>query len=335
MKGRLATMSRLIRAVPQLETPVAVGADSRPLGSFATIAALADKGYESSSAISETPKAAFIADVSAKREHDAYWSEVHDRSSAVRELAWFKGIDLLNAYRQPFPVITSLQEEPAEAGVANLRTLFGSLDMCDCEACASITSPAAYLADVLNFLGTDVATAGTSPYEVLIGRRPDIPHILLNCDNTNRALPYIDLVNELLEDEVLRQAGAKPVWSPHKKVKLVGLTSAVLDDAASNRAVSAIPAKKQLIEVLNKALRGYGFEAETEVRSLRVASRRELAGTCSGAAGWSNRVSRNHPRPSRSTTSAARRSVPTPSLPRIRRFATRERLGCWRARSFR
>ena len=52
VKGRLATMSRLIRAVPQLETPVAVGADSRPLGSFATIAALADKGYESSSAIS-------------------------------------------------------------------------------------------------------------------------------------------------------------------------------------------------------------------------------------------------------------------------------------------
>ena len=261
---------------------------------------------------------------------------MHDRSSAVRELAWFKGIDLLNAYRQPFPVITSLQEEPAEAGVANLRTLFGWLDMCNCEACAAITSPAAYLADVLNFLGTDVATAGTSPYEVLIGRRPDIPHILLNCDNTNRALPYIDLVNEHPRGRGAAAGRAKPVWSPHKKVKLVGLTSAVLDDAgiesggfghssqeAADRGTEQGAARLWL-RGRDGGLGRYAWQAGGN----------SLARVRARLAGRTERPE-NHPRPSRSTTSAARRSVPTPSLPRIRRFATRERLGCWRARSFR
>ena len=38
-----------------------------------------------------------------------------------------------------------------------------------------------------------------TPYEVLIDRRPDLPHIALTCENTNTALPQIDLVNEILE----------------------------------------------------------------------------------------------------------------------------------------
>ena len=37
------------------------------------------------------------------------------------------------------------------------------------------------------------------PYDVLIQRRPDLPHIALTCENTNTALPYIDVVNEILE----------------------------------------------------------------------------------------------------------------------------------------
>jgi hypothetical protein len=265
VKERLATITRLFRALPQPEASAAATADSRPLGPFSTIAALADKGYGSSSAIAATPKAGFVADISAKREDDAYWALVHDRATAVREVAWFKGIDLLHCYRQPFGVIKKLRDENVEAGAADLRTLFGSLDMCDCEACASVTSPAAYLADVLNFLGTDVATARTSPYQVLIARRPDIPHILLNCDNTNRALPYIDLVNELLEDEVLRKAGVDPVWPPYKRVKLAGLGAAVLDDAASDRPVTAIPARKRLVRMLNQELPRYGFDAHTAV----------------------------------------------------------------------
>jgi peptidoglycan hydrolase-like protein with peptidoglycan-binding domain len=38
-----------------------------------------------------------------------------------------------------------------------------------------------------------------TPYEVLIERRPDLPNLPLTCENTQTALPYIDIVNEILE----------------------------------------------------------------------------------------------------------------------------------------
>ncbi len=45
-----------------------------------------------------------------------------------------------------------------------------------------------------------------TPYEILIERRPDLPHIQLTCENTNTALPQIDLVNEILEYYVANSA---------------------------------------------------------------------------------------------------------------------------------
>jgi hypothetical protein len=128
---------------------------------------------------------------------------------------------------------------PANAGdviaYPTLESLFGSMDFCACDHCRSILSPAAYLVDLLQFLGSDetvwaefISTwkapqgghegapypfpnqaaftkAGSpsnteiSPFEVLISRRPDIQYLPLTCENTNTALPYIDLVNETLE----------------------------------------------------------------------------------------------------------------------------------------
>jgi len=38
-----------------------------------------------------------------------------------------------------------------------------------------------------------------TPYEVLIARRPDLPHLQLTCENTNTVMPYIDIVNEIME----------------------------------------------------------------------------------------------------------------------------------------
>jgi hypothetical protein len=37
------------------------------------------------------------------------------------------------------------------------------------------------------------------PYEILVERRPDLPHIPLTCENTNTVLPHIDVANEILE----------------------------------------------------------------------------------------------------------------------------------------
>jgi peptidoglycan hydrolase-like protein with peptidoglycan-binding domain len=95
------------------------------------------------------------------------------------------------------------------AGYPTLQTLFGADSWCSCSDCESVLGAPAYLADMLEFLnrrspipGKSVIAAGKSVRDVLLERRPDIDQILLSCPNTNTALPYIDLVNELLEDAV-------------------------------------------------------------------------------------------------------------------------------------
>jgi hypothetical protein len=90
----------------------------------------------------------------------------------------------------------------------SMASLFGNLDFCQCEDCRSVLSPAAYFVDLLDLLGQNSTpnAAGNTPLDVLIGkdggikgRRPDLAALPLTCSNTNTALPYIDLVNEILE----------------------------------------------------------------------------------------------------------------------------------------
>ncbi|MFC8940126.1 neuraminidase-like domain-containing protein [Streptomyces griseoincarnatus] len=100
-----------------------------------------------------------------------------------------------------------LEREPQPRTLPSLQTLIGSLDYCECPACRSVYSPAAHFVDVLRFLG-DRGTQGTGPHsgksvlQVLLERRPDLGDVELSCENTNTAVPYIDLVNEILEDVV-------------------------------------------------------------------------------------------------------------------------------------
>ncbi len=99
-----------------------------------------------------------------------------------------------------------------------MESLFGSMDFCECEHCRSVLSPAAYLVDLLQFVdvepqvwgnfladwkdkhnGQDYTDKYKKPFDALIERRPDLQHIPLTCENTHTALPYIDVVNEILE----------------------------------------------------------------------------------------------------------------------------------------
>lgn len=129
------------------------------------------------------------------------------------------------------PAIAGLSAPPAvvEAArsellrhVPTLEALFGSLDFGECAHCQSVLGPAAYLVDILqmtdtapavwaNFVAQWEARTGApyphrrpdgapmTPYDVLIQRRPDLPHVQLSCENTETAMPYIDIVNEIME----------------------------------------------------------------------------------------------------------------------------------------
>lgn len=93
--------------------------------------------------------------------------------------------------------------EIIEGKVPNFTNLFGRPDICECKSCQSVYSPAAYFVDLIRFLwrgNTNLEGDGAMPpYNLLKKRRPDLWHIPLTCENANTLIPYIDLVNEIME----------------------------------------------------------------------------------------------------------------------------------------
>ncbi|AUX48445.1 hypothetical protein SOCE26_099790 [Sorangium cellulosum] len=101
----------------------------------------------------------------------------------------------------------------------NWITLFGDLNKCACKHCQTVLSPGAYLMDLLEWVDG-------APKRTLFERRPDLEDIELTCANTNTVLPYIDLVNEVLE----------AVVAPLDFT--IGLTPETLDDAKDGDAAA-------------------------------------------------------------------------------------------------
>lgn len=103
---------------------------------------------------------------------------------------------------------------PVSADFPNLASLFRLADSCYCEPCRSVHSAAAYLVDVLAFLGDRLVTDADAPgpatkaaRDVLYARRPDLGDLDLSCENTDIPLPYLDVVCELLEEAVAPDPG--------------------------------------------------------------------------------------------------------------------------------
>lgn len=137
------------------------------------------------------------------------------------------GLHMMAKQIDSTPPVFALSPTPNEREAAKSRLikeyptmerLFGTLDYCECEHCRSVLSPAAYLVDLLQFLdvepgvwerfltewrnthgGADYGISFMKPFDALIERRPDLQHLPLTCENTHTALPYIDVVNEILE----------------------------------------------------------------------------------------------------------------------------------------
>jgi hypothetical protein len=150
-----------------------------------------------------------------------YGNALQSHAMAISLLAgyWPYGINMMAVPDEPI-----LEVE----GVPDWSTLFGSVELCDCEHCKSVNSPAAYLVDILHFLSDRPSRIeDISAKDVLFRRRPDIGEIELTCKNTNTPLPYIDLVNEVLENAV----------SPYPNFGPFDLDSE-LEDYLNNRSLS-------------------------------------------------------------------------------------------------
>ncbi|OOG77102.1 neuraminidase-like domain-containing protein [Algoriphagus sp. A40] len=158
--------------------------------------ALRKAGLDSASAVAAIPSRQFISRLGGAFDTEEEALQAHHQAESKASLVtaiWAAGHPNLN-----LATTATIGSYIANSSNATLRSLFGSLDACECEHCMSLFSLAAYLTDLLHFLSSRSEEA----YDELVRRRPDLPGLLLNCENTNTPLPYIDLVIELLEDFV-------------------------------------------------------------------------------------------------------------------------------------
>lgn len=74
---------------------------------------------------------------------------------------------------------------------------------CECEKCQSVLSPAAYFVDLMHYIEENILKDSFKGREShllhLQKRRPELWDLDLTCKNTNEFVPYLDVVNSVLE----------------------------------------------------------------------------------------------------------------------------------------
>ena|GEM_PF-1418992 len=194
---------------------------------------LMGEGFTSAHSISRIPREAFVRQYGSVLGGGDQAAEIHGKAQFVNSQAaslFMRVKEGLSGVSPRGIGDTSTQLQTLIANSPNWSTLFGSANYCECGECMAVDGPAAYFVDLLQFLknsspnsvnGANNAGAvpGYSPLDILIGcqnnsnnaninpptadqpqgRRPDLAYLKLDCENVNTTLPYLDLVNEILE----------------------------------------------------------------------------------------------------------------------------------------
>ena len=162
-----------------------------------------------------TPEAAFVSNMTAQGATKTSARRAYQRAGQTYAMTLARIADFNIQFNRVVPgIIPSAEPDPKTAqqlkDYPTLQTLFGSLDFCSCDECNSVLGAAAYLVDLLLFLKHRPSnTTNVSAKDVLLKRRPDLATLLLNCENTNTALPYIDLTCEILEETIFSTGQAR------------------------------------------------------------------------------------------------------------------------------
>lgn len=172
------------------------------------IRGLMSNGFTSAHAVAQTPRAHFVKGLGKKAVDPEDAEKIWDYSVAIscrNEEIWIEKLRQKNDIPIAF-----LQASPAQApaSTVDLSSLFADMQpaLSGCDDCLSVTSPAAYFVDLLQQLKravfTDAKKNSTTLLAVLLQRRPDLGNLKLSCANTKKLIPYVDLVNEVLESVV-------------------------------------------------------------------------------------------------------------------------------------
>jgi hypothetical protein len=207
------TLSRFLESHDRFEllnTPIDYFLDRRAQPEFASMAS--DKGFRQElkavqRVFKVAPNFSATSELLADDLHSAQQIYRVGQSEFVRSyasrpgfteesarLAWNRAA---NTHAAVLTVVADLKSLDAEAlpqalksgpaplsNFPNWNNLFQSGDLCDCEQCRSVLSPAAYFADLLMFLkDRKSAKLPQTVKDILFNRRPDLGYLELNCEN--------------------------------------------------------------------------------------------------------------------------------------------------------
>jgi len=194
-------------------------------GTMTTLLAL---GLDAAHRIADLPRQAFLATYAEQLGGEANASSIYDRATFINTRNLMLITQLNDIVNGLYPAALIGRQADSRSDVArdelirqypDFAGLFGAFDPCTCQDCTSVLSPAAYLVDLLEFLKASPDAAGQTPRDVLLSRRPDLAYLPLTCENTYTELPYLDLVNEVLEAYVLF-SDTPTRWAAHDTADL-------------------------------------------------------------------------------------------------------------------
>lgn len=169
---------------------------------------LTARGYDSAVRIYGKTKKGFaedVADILSAQEAEHVWERAAQTYTMLTHI-----VAALNGSNATPSVGPMKAQRSAVTGkrmfenIPNYQKIFkSSLDYCTCPKCKSVFGPAAYMVDLLRLiekyieLDRDENSSGRAIS--LRERRPDLFSMKLTCENTNTEMPYLEIVNRILE----------------------------------------------------------------------------------------------------------------------------------------
>lgn len=185
--------------------------------------ALAAAGFDSAHSIARLSERRFLVEHAGIFDGDlAAARAVHARAKSVKSQTthlWANVRALVGS-----PHYRAAPHHNADAGlvdyfqsIPSYESLFGSLDYLSCPHCQSILGPAAYFVDVMRVVSEYITYPNTiksenniPPGMRLDERRPDLFDLPLTCDNTDTVIPFLRVVNEVLEAKIFADTKGLP-----------------------------------------------------------------------------------------------------------------------------
>ncbi|MGO4293549.1 neuraminidase-like domain-containing protein [Chitinophaga sp. RAB17] len=227
VKNDLKSLQRIVRVSPAPEA----------------VPALLSANFTTGLSISEMPRQQFTNMMTANGLDENTAASIHEVAMARRvtgEQAMASAIETMRGtgialIDQSMNAAGQATTNPTPTSPLDWNALFADADFCECGECTSVYSAASYFVELLQYLrnnnlsekesGADPsikiksnpADISGTPLQKLFDRRPDLGCLELTCANTNTILPYVDLVNEVMEQYA--------VYNDPKKLKAFNVSN--------------------------------------------------------------------------------------------------------------